>query len=108
VRKVAVVALLAFAFSALGQQKSLPKLGTQFKPLPKGTGRAQVEAACLPCHSTDILAQQRLNEKQWNAEVDKMIRWGAVVAAGDRAKMVVYLVKNFGPENKFTPTRVRP
>ena len=42
------------------------------------------------------------------AEVDKMIRWGAVVADADKAKMVLYLSKNFGPETKFTPTRVRP
>lgn len=85
----------------------LPQLGTKFKPLPKGIGRQSVEIACLPCHSADILVQQRLNEKQWTAEVDKMIRWGAVVADADKAKMIVYLLKNFGPENKFTPTRVR-
>ena len=58
----------------------LPQLGTKFKPLPKGDGRKTVEAACLPCHSSDMLSQQRLTEKQWTAEVDKMIRWGAVVA----------------------------
>jgi len=86
----------------------LPQMGTKFKQLPKGVGRTTVEAACLPCHSADMLAQQRLNEKQWTAEVDKMIRWGAVVADADKAKMIVYLLKNFGPENKFTPTRVRP
>ena len=86
----------------------LPQLGTKFKPLPKGDGRKTVEAACLPCHSADMLAQQRLTEKQWTAGVDKMIRWGAVVADADKAKMILYLSKNFGPENKFTPTRVRP
>jgi hypothetical protein len=86
----------------------LPRIGTKFKPLPKGDGVKTVEAACLPCHSSDMLVQQRLTEKQWTAEVDKMIRWGAVVADADKAKMVLYLSKNFGPENKFTPTRVRP
>lgn len=86
----------------------LPKLGTQFKSLPKGSGRTQTEAACLPCHATDLLVQQRLNEKQWTAELDKMIRWGAVVKEQDRPKILLYLVKNFGPTNKFAPTRVRP
>ena len=86
----------------------LPRIGTKFKPLPKGDGVKTVEAACLPCHSSDMLAQQRLTEKQWTAEVDKMIRWGAVVADADKAKLVLYLSKNLGPDNKFTPTRVRP
>ena len=86
----------------------LPQLGTKFKELPKGEGRAQVEAACLPCHSTDILAQQRLNEKQWTASVEKMVRWGAIVPDTQKAKIVLYLAKNFGPQNKFVPTRVRP
>ena len=85
----------------------LPHIGTKFKSLPNGDGKIAVEGACLPCHSADMLVQQRLNEKQWTAEVDKMIRWGAVVADADKAKMIVYLLKNFGPENKFTPTRVR-
>ena len=37
-----------------------------------------------------------------------MTRCGAVVADTDKAKMVVYLAKHFGPENKFTPIRARP
>lgn len=86
----------------------LPKVGTKFKTLPKGGGRTQVEAACLPCHSTDLLAQQRLTEKQWNAELDKMLKWGAVFKDTDRPKMLLYLVKNFGPENKFSATRAKP
>ena len=32
------------------------------------TGRQLVEASCLPCHSADILVQQRLTEKQWTAD----------------------------------------
>ncbi len=104
-----VAASLVFVFCvAATHQSSLPAAGTAFKALPKGDGRVQVEAACLPCHSADMLVQQRLSDKQWTAEVDKMIRWGAVVADADKAKMVLYLSKNFGPQNRFTPARVRP
>ncbi len=95
-------------FCLAAKTPQLPQLGTKFKPLPKGVGRKTAEAACLPCHSADILVQQRLTEKQWTASVDKMIRWGAVVPDAEKAKMVLYLSKNFGPENKFIPTRVRP
>jgi cytochrome c1 len=88
--------------------KKLPALGTQFKQLPAGPGKEKVEAACYACHSADLLAQQRLTEKQWTAELDKMIRWGAVVDEKDKPAMIAYLAKHFGPENTFTPTRARP
>jgi hypothetical protein len=86
----------------------LPALGTKFHSLPAGSGKALVEASCFPCHSADILVQQRLTEKQWTAAVDKMIRWGAVVKESDKPAIVAYLAKHFGPDNRFTPVRTRP
>ena len=86
---------------------ALPVLGTHFKSLPQGQGRAQVEAACYACHSADMLVQQRLTEKQWTAEVEKMAKWGAVMKDEDKPVIINYLTKHFGPENKFTPIRTR-
>lgn len=86
----------------------LPKLGTQFHQLPDGKGKNETEAACYRCHSADMLAQQRLTEKQWTATVEKMMRWGANVPEKDKAKIIAYLATHFGPENKFTPIRTRP
>jgi len=97
---VTVAAVLFFA--------TLPIFGTHLKTLPKGEGKAQVEMACLPCHSADLLAQQRLTEKQWTAAVEKMIRWGAAVKEPDKPVMIAYLSKHFGPTNKFTPTKTQP
>jgi len=87
---------------------SLPILGTKFHSLPAGTGRQLVEASCLPCHSPDILVQQRLTEKQWTATVDKMVRWGAVLKDTDKPAVIAYLSKNFGVTNTFTPVKTRP
>lgn len=87
---------------------TLPMLGTHFKTLPAGAGRAKVEASCYPCHSADLLAQQRLTEKQWTAAVEKMLRWGADVKEADKADVIAYLAKHFGPANKFTPTKTKP
>lgn len=85
---------------------ALPVPGTQFKQLPAGKGKADVEAACYACHSADLLAQQRLNEKQWTATVEKMMRWGAVVPDAKKSVVIAYLSRNFGPDNKFSPTKV--
>ncbi len=97
--------LIVFLLAATAA--ALPPLGTKFKSLPPGPARPQVEASCYPCHSADILVQQRLTEKQWTATVEKMIRWGAAVDEKDKAAMIAYLAKNFGPENKFVPTKTR-
>jgi hypothetical protein len=106
-----IVVTLVLAVAAAPKKPydpTLPILGTRFHSLPAGNGRRLVEASCLPCHSSDILVQQRLTEKQWTATVDKMIRWGAVMKDSDKPAAIAYLSKNFGVTNTFTPARTRP
>jgi hypothetical protein len=56
-----------------------------------------------------MLVQQRLTEKQWTAEVEKMTRWGATVGDAEKAPMIDYLAKHFGVGNKnFVPKKTRP
>jgi cytochrome c1 len=106
----ALIAVLASATTkkTVSYDPNLPVLGTKFHSLPAGNGKKLIEASCFPCHSADMLVQQRLTEKQWTAEVDKMIRWGAIMKESDKPAAVAYLSKNFGPANKFTPIRTRP
>ena len=87
----------------------LPILGTKLAEMPPGAGKAAADAACMTCHSADIIAQQRLTEKQWAAEVTKMTGWGADVPADRRDELIAYLVKNFGTDApKFDPVISRP
>ena len=87
----------------------LPVLGTKLTSFPPGAGKALADSACLACHSADMAWQQRLNEKQWTAEVNKMAGWGAPVPEKQRPELVRYLVENFGPENdKYQPVITRP
>lgn len=88
---------------------ALPELGTQLGQFPAGPTKAVADAACLNCHSADMLMQQRLNEKQWAAEIDKMTGWGAVVPEDQKAALVAYLTEHFGPDNqRFEPVVARP
>jgi hypothetical protein len=41
--------------------------------------------------------QQRLSRQGWTREVDKMIRWGAVVSDAEKEPLINYLSGNFGP-----------
>jgi hypothetical protein len=47
--------------------------------------------------------QQRLSKKGWTKEVDKMIKWGAVVEAADRDAIIDYLGVNFPKDKSAEP-----
>ncbi|MCA1582587.1 MAG: hypothetical protein LC796_14590 [Acidobacteria bacterium] len=87
----------------------LPILGTKLAEFPPGPAKAVADQACLACHSVDIVAQQRLTEKQWGAELTKMAGWGADFPADRREELLGYLVKNFGPDAApWEPVVTRP
>ena len=87
----------------------LPVLGTRLAEFPAGPGKATADQACLSCHAADMVAQQKLTEKQWTASVTKMVGWGAPVPEDKRAELIEYLVKNFGPDNdRYQPVVTRP
>ena len=73
-----------------------------------GPGKAAAEAACLPCHSSDIIRQQRLTRTQWTGTLTKMVNWGTAIPDGQKDALLEYLVTNFGPDNaSFQPVVTR-
>jgi len=66
--------------------------------LPSGPLQAKVTTACTECHSSRIIVQQRLGKGAWTKEVDKMVKWGALVPAADRDLFIEYLSSSFSPE----------
>ncbi|MEP6914208.1 MAG: hypothetical protein ABJC89_01120 [Acidobacteriota bacterium] len=73
---------------------------------PDLPGAAQVQAHCSTCHGEDLIAQQRLSRAGWGREIDKMVRWGAVVAAAEREPMLDYLAAHFAPKSGAAATTV--
>ena len=63
--------------------------------LPPGPGRDVVASRCLSCHEADLIIQQRLSRSGWGREIDKMMRWGAVVETSEREPMLDYLAAHF-------------
>lgn len=99
----------AGALAAQDAPGTRPALGAELAVLPAGAARAIADAHCLRCHSAEIVRQQSLNDKQWTAVLDKMVRWGAEVPEADRAALVAYLVQQFGPDNdRFAPVETQP
>jgi mono/diheme cytochrome c family protein len=64
--------------------------------LPSGKGAAIVQAKCLSCHEADLIRQQRLTRAGWERELDKMLRWGAVILPDERSVVIEYLAANWG------------
>ena len=89
-----LIAILAVAAGhALGQSADLPP----------GPVQVKVRTACMECHESRIILQQRLSRKAWTKEVDKMIKWGAVVDPADRDAFIDYLSLNFPPDKPTEP-----
>ena len=68
--------------------------------------QAKATTSCLECHEARIILQQRLSKAAWTKEVDKMVKWGALVDAVDRDGLIDYLSTNFSPDQApYEPPR---
>jgi hypothetical protein len=68
--------------------------------------QAKATTSCLECHEARIILQQRLSKSAWTKEVDKMVKWGAVVDASDHDALIDYLSTNFSPDQPaYEPPR---
>ena len=92
---VLVVAVIAATVSltAFAQQPAAKLV----EDLPAGAMQAKATTSCLECHEARIILQQRLSKGAWVKEVDKMVKWGAVVDASDHDALIDYLSTNFSP-----------
>ena len=73
---------------------------------PKESGRPLLEKNCMYCHGKSFFPSKQYHETQWNHFIDVMMDGGgmrgALIPAGtlsppDRATIVAYLGKHFGP-----------
>ena len=65
--------------------------------LPEAAAHALIVDNCLSCHTEEMIAQQRLTQKQWEGVVKKMHGWGAAVEPENIDPLVAYLAATYGP-----------
>lgn len=90
-RFIATALLWIFVAAYAGAQTSTVEL-------PAGPMQSKARTGCTVCHDAHILVQQRLSKAAWGKEVDKMIKWGAIVSPSDRDALVEYFSNNFPPD----------
>lgn len=85
------------------KEKLADYFAAHFAPVKKAAvadnvahGQAIYEAQCLNCHGAELIKAQRLARPAWVREIEKMIRWGAVVKEEEKEALADYLVKNYG------------
>ena len=106
-RSYSTIFLLALAFvSPFRAQAQKPAQTNATADLPAGPMQGKATAACLECHEARIILQQRLSKAAWTKEVDKMMKWGALVDPADRDALIDYLSTNFSPDKPaYEPPR---
>ncbi len=80
--------------------KALSDIAPPARPLDPSPRQSNEPGECVVCHDDDVIRQQRLTRAQWDAELNKMIGWGANVKDEDRGKLLDYLSSNFGPRRR--------
>jgi hypothetical protein len=58
----------------------------------------QLRRTCTRCHNLDVVRAQQLSREEWATELDKMTGMGAKIK--DRAALLDYLTRKYGPETK--------
>ncbi len=77
--------------------------------LPDDPMQARATTACTECHEARIIVQQRLSKAAWTKEVDKMIKWGALVDPQDKQALIDYLSASFSEDKpEYIADRSRP
>lgn len=72
-----------------------PRPGSSLTPGQEKRGWDIVVNACLSCHTAELLSQQRLSAKQWQASITKMHKWGALVYESEEPELTTYLADHF-------------
>jgi hypothetical protein len=102
----ALVVLVLAAASPFRAELQKPPQVREVVGLPPGPMAEKAATACTECHETRIILQQRLSKTAWTKEVDKMIKWGALVDPKDHDSLIDYFSTNFGPDQPpYEPQR---
>ena len=64
---------------------------------PALDGATVLETRCSTCHSADRAKQAKKTQEQWDQTVTRMIANGAKLTDAEKAALVEYLAKTYGP-----------
>jgi mono/diheme cytochrome c family protein len=106
VSRAAWLAVVTFACSSSDPPASSHKAAPT-PPIPQPSPQELVTLSCGACHGIDLLGQQRITAKQWDATVKKMAGWGALVDDTQQPALAAYLAAQYpGSAAPYAPPAV--
>jgi cytochrome c5 len=63
--------------------------------LPPGEQRSLVVRTCAVCHAMELVVLRRRSADEWDAQIAKMVGYGAKASDAEQEQIFQYLVKNF-------------
>ena len=66
-------------------------------PLPEGSGKGLVAAACVGCHDLSRIVSQPRSGEEWRRIVQEMVRLGTPLSEGETETVIDYLSTSFTP-----------
>ena len=97
-------ALVALVLTSAGLAR--PTLDDDEKAEARQIAHQAFVENCLMCHGAEMTSRQRLTPKQWTAEVEKMVGWGAPLPPERKDGLIAYLTESY-PTGKPTPPAAR-
>lgn len=97
------LALVLLALLLLLVGTGLRSVTASKQDLPDGKGADIARNRCLNCHEADLIVAQKLSRAGWVREVEKMVRWGAVVKDDEKDTLVDYFAARFAPRPAASP-----
>jgi cytochrome c oxidase cbb3-type subunit 3 len=88
-----MLGIIGVAVAVTAQEEDLQSVSLALAP----RAEALIIARCSVCHTSDLIAQQRLPPERWQATVEKMKHWGAELSEEEASLLVRYLSARYHP-----------
>lgn len=82
--------------------------GVTAQEAENGPGKEIFVQHCTRCHELTNATVRHSPEGEWREIVDRMITYGAVMTVAEKAKLVSYLAKNYGPKGAASASSAKP
>jgi ubiquinol-cytochrome c reductase cytochrome c subunit len=94
--------MTSVGLSSISEELSLGSRSQATPSIDPDELRSVLVQNCLICHSEELISGQRLTEKQWTAEVEKMIGWGAPLPPEFKTPLIGYLFSLYSDKTPKT------
>ena len=95
--------------AALHAKKDDAQIVTLDEMFPPGPGQEYVRTTCIGCHNPNLFGSRQMPPAAWDQYVEAMLKNGAIPrgfsSEQERADLVAYLGKHFGPDSKKRAVR---